>query len=106
MPAPERYLSGNGSRLTSIEHRRGRPAGGVEHLEAGIAQGDGTGPAELPALDSATTRLSCLSKGTSSPSEAEARPDRLLGTLSGDGARDSQCSGNHRRRCADYADNW
>ena len=44
-------------------------------------------------------RVSCLSKGTPSPARQRQEPDRLLGALSGDGARDSQCRGNHRRRC-------
>ena len=50
----------------------------VEYLEAGLSKGMEPVRQNCLALDSATTRVSCLSKGTSSPARQRQEPDRLL----------------------------
>jgi hypothetical protein len=70
----------------------------VEYLEAGIVQRDGAGPAELPCPGLGNHSRELFVERQSSPARQRQEPDRLPGALSGDGARDSQCRGNHRRR--------
>jgi hypothetical protein len=79
MLAPERYLGGNGR--STLDQYRASVAVSPEWVDIQkreLSKGMAPVRQNCLALDSATTRVSYLSKGTSSPARQRQEPDRLL----------------------------